>query len=269
MNLQFSKSPKILDVLVQNGLKTFSRPNELNIIGIRSSNVVSSKFDDVLHICYATDNGNWHQHIFHCTTDPSTYFLNHPMNKLGTALLKHGQYINSYQLGLHRGKYKALVQRKPVTVYRSKNASTNIDSKTGHTQTGLFGINIHHASGNGTTTDVGRWSAGCQVIANINDFKELIGLAEKHAKQYGNQFTYTLLDYRTKGYQPEHFDINKQVVPQSNSNEIDLSTNTIQDYKSIVQKHSTGFLLVGLTTLIGLGTGIYYFTSNNKNKQHE
>lgn len=41
MNLQFSKPPKILDVMEGNGLKTFIRPNELNIIGIRSSNTVS------------------------------------------------------------------------------------------------------------------------------------------------------------------------------------------------------------------------------------
>jgi len=254
-----------LDVLTRNGLKTFSRPNELNIIGIRSSSTVSNKFDDVLHVCYATEMGTWHQHIFHCTTDPGTYFLNHPMNKLGSALLKHGQYLNAYELGLHRGKYKALVQRKPVTVYRSKNNSTDIDSKTAHAQTGFFGINIHHASGNGTTQDVNRWSAGCQVIANINDFKELITLAEKHAKQYGNHFTYTLLDYRTEGYEPIAF---------SNENpnttvlkETEKTTQTYEDIPNADNKHSThkaGVLLLGLTALLGLGTGVYYITSNNK-----
>jgi hypothetical protein len=261
MNLQFSKSPKIVDVLHQNGLKIYDRPFELNIIGIRSSSTVSNKFDDVLHVCYATELGTWHQHIYPCTTDPGTYFLNHPMNKSGTALLKHGQYEKGYQLGLHRGKYKALVQRKPVTVYRSKNSSTNIDSKTKHTQTGYFGINIHHASGNGTTEDVNRWSAGCQVIANINDFKELIQLAEKHAKRYGNSFTYTLLDYRTKGYNPEQHSSAKDKLLTPNSNTSDPIENLLPT-KPSTQK--AGLLIAGLTAVLGIGTGIYYFTSNNK-----
>jgi hypothetical protein len=266
MNLEFSKSPKILDVLAQNNLHTFSRPHELNIIGIRSSNIVSNKFDDVLHVCYTTDTGIWHQHIYHCTTDPGTYFLNHPMNKAGSALLKQGQYINAYQLGLHRGKYKALVQRKSVTVYRSKNSNIKIDTKTGHTQTGLFGINIHHASGNGTSSDVNRWSAGCQVIANINDFKELIGLAEKHAKLYGNHFTYTLLDYRTKGYTPIAFDNSKQIVPHAQPNENIPTDSKLPFAHALPTKNSTGILLLGLTTLVGLGTGFYYL--NTQNKKH-
>ena len=263
MNLQFSKSPKILDVMERNGLRTFNRPNELNIIGIRSSNTVSNKFDDVLHVCYSTELGTWHQHIFHCTTDPGTYFLNRPMNNLGTALLKHGQYLNAYQLGIHRGKYKALVQRKPVTVYRSKNSNTDIDSKTSNTQTGLFGINIHHASGSGTTEDVSRWSAGCQVIANINDFKELISLAEKHAKLYGNQFTYTLLDYRTKGYVPIAFDNENKTPNNTKPNETIFSSKDIPNAVNKVAHSKTGLVLVGLSALVGIGTGIYYFTSNN------
>lgn len=44
------------------------------------------------------NSNRWHQHIYPCTTDPGTYFLNHPMNKSGTALLKHGQYEKGYQL---------------------------------------------------------------------------------------------------------------------------------------------------------------------------
>lgn len=264
MNLEFSKSPKILQVLTQNGLKVFTRPNELNIIGIRSSNVVSNKFDDVLHICYATDLGTWHQHIYPFTSDPGLHYLNHPINKQGTALLKHGQYLNAYKIGMHRGKYKALVQQKPVTVYRSKNSSTNIDSKTKQTQTGYFGINIHHAKGTGTTQNVDVFSAGCQVIANIDHFNELMVLANKHAKLYGNNFTYTLLDYRTNGYVPETF--------PSETTKTDYTSNPLNPFgnenilQSGTKKQKAGLLLVGLTALLGLGTGIYYFTSNNKHE---
>ncbi|MBL7773591.1 MAG: hypothetical protein JNM95_12065, partial [Chitinophagaceae bacterium] len=219
MNLPYYKQPKIIDTLEQNNLHIYSRPYELNIIGVRSNSQITNKFDDYIYVCFKNGMGTWENHRFNATTDPGMHFINKPMNSNGTAILKHGQYKGTYQIGLHRSKYKALVQRKPVTVYRSKNTSRDIDTKKA-TQTGQFGINIHHAKGDGTTEDVNRWSAGCQVIANINDFKKLMGFAEQHAKLYGNSFTYTLIDFRTKGYENEVQDTEpkNEIIPHTNSN---------------------------------------------------
>jgi hypothetical protein len=260
MNIPFYKQPKIIDVLAQNNLHIYTRPHELNIIGVRSNSKITNKFDDYIYVCFKNAMGIWENHRFNATTDPGLHFINKPMNSAGTAILKQGQYKNTYQLGMHRGKYKALVQRRPVTVYRSKNNSRDIDAKKA-TQTGQFGINIHHAKGDGTTEDVNRWSAGCQVVANINDFKKLMFFAEQHAKLYGNSFTYTLIDFRTNGYEVEQSikSDNTPVVPNERDNPMPELPKTSK------KKNHTGLILLSITGLIGLGTTVYYLQTKNKN----
>lgn len=182
--------------LLQKGFKTFSRPFELNIVGIRSNSTKPNSFDDTLNIYYKTSDGKWQFHQFAATTDPGTYWLMNPMNPQGTAIVKHGQYINSHRIGLHRGKYLALVQQRPLIVIRDYDRNATLDFINGKEETGIFGINIHHASLNGTTKIVEKYSAGCQVFANINDFNLFMQLAERHKQLYGNAFTYTLIDER-------------------------------------------------------------------------
>ena len=187
---------KIKTIARQKGYKIFSRPYELNIWGVRSKQTRSNKFDDEFHVFYKTGFLNWEYHVFPATTDPGTYWLNSPMNEQGTAILKAGQYLEAYELGMHRGKYIALTQRKPVTVYRDYNRNAILDFFNGTKVTGLFGINIHRAMLKGTTRYVDEFSAGCQVFANGEDFAKFIGMCEKHRQLYGNRFSYTLVDYR-------------------------------------------------------------------------
>lgn len=182
--------------LLQKGFKTFSRPFELNIVGIRSNSTKPNSFDDTLNIYYKTSDGKWQFHQFAATTDPGTYWLMNPMNPQGTAIVKHGQYINSHRIGMHRGKYLALVQQRPLTIIRDYDRNATLDFMNGKEETGIYGINIHHASVNGTTRTVDKYSAGCQVFANINDFTLFMQLAERHKQLYGNEFTYTLIDER-------------------------------------------------------------------------
>ena len=61
---------------------------------------------------------------------------------------------------------------------------------------GMFGVNIHHSSTTGASKEVGKWSAGCQVFQKIEDFNVFMALCEKHRLYYGNQFTYSLIDFR-------------------------------------------------------------------------
>ena len=68
------------------------------------------------------------------------------MNSKGVAILKPGQYLKSHKLRLHGGKYLALGQQNPLTVYRDNNRDDNYDLNESKTDTGLFGINIHRAS---------------------------------------------------------------------------------------------------------------------------
>jgi hypothetical protein len=59
---------------------------------------------------------------------------------------------------------------------------------------GIYGINIHRASGTGVSLRVDKWSAGCQVLADSADFSNLIYLCKVAEKRYGNSFTYTLIE---------------------------------------------------------------------------
>ncbi len=176
--------------------QVYTRPFELNIIGIRADSTAANKFDDEIHVFFKNSTGRWIHYLFAATTDPGTYWLQNPMSPEGTAILKQGQYKGAYQIGLHKGKYYALVQRKPVTVLRDYDRNAVLDFWNGRPDTGLFGINIHRASVSGTTKTVDIHSAGCQVFANINDFNRFMQLCERHKQLYGNSFTYTLIDKR-------------------------------------------------------------------------
>jgi hypothetical protein len=186
----------IINALRFKTYETYIRPFELNIIGIRNESTVPNRFDDEIHIFFKNNSKLWIHYIFPATTDPGTYWLKNPMNPQGTAILSQGQYNDAYQVGLHREKYYALVQRKPVTVLRDYDRNAILDFQNGRPETGMFGVNIHHASVNGTTKTVDNYSAGCQVFANINDFNLFMQLCEKHKQLYDNSFTYTLIDKR-------------------------------------------------------------------------
>jgi hypothetical protein len=120
------------------------------------------------------------------------------MQSQGTALLKAGQYVDTYQIDKHRDKYYAVTQRlKPVVVIRDYDRNNVLDFNNGKEESGMFGINIHKANASGTTKTIDKYSAGCQVFANADDFNKFMEMAYKQKELYGNKFTYTLIDERT------------------------------------------------------------------------
>lgn len=186
----------LIKVLDSKGYKVFDEPYKINIVGIRADITKPNSFDDSINVFYKNKDNQWEGLTFPATTDAGTYWLNNPMQSTGTALLKEGQYKDSHALGLHRGKYKALRQVNQVTVYRDYDRNAVLDFNNGREQTGLFGINIHRASATGTTKTIDKYSAGCQVFANADDFQKFLQLAEASKDKYGNNFTYTLIDER-------------------------------------------------------------------------
>lgn len=183
-------------ILRHKGFELYTRPYELNIVGLRSKSVIPNRFDDEIHVFYKVSPLNWHYHVFKATTDPGTYWLRQPMQPQGTAILAQGQYVNAYVLGLHRGKYLALVQSKPIDIIRDYNRDAILDFNNGKKITGLFGVNIHRANKTGDTKTVDKNSAGCQVFESAEDFDSFIRLCQHHKSLYGNRFSYTLIDFR-------------------------------------------------------------------------
>ncbi len=187
---------RIKAILKESGYVLNTKPYQLNIVGLRNTSTDSNRFDDEIHVFFKKSDGKWDYHIYPATTDPGTFWLNNPSYAQGTAILAQGQYKNAYALGLHKGLYEALVQQKPVTVIRDYDRDALLDFSNGTKETGNFGINIHRAEGSGTTKFINKYSAGCQVFQNADDFADFMKLCEQHKKLYGNSFTYTLLDFR-------------------------------------------------------------------------
>lgn len=141
------KLREIYDVMLSKGYFVYesgNKPYQLNIVALRSNSKVSNKFDDWL-VVFFKHKDNWYCETFECTTDPGLFYLQNPLHDKGTAIIKEGQYIDSHKLGLHKGKYTALVQAAPVTVIRDFNRDANLDFESGREETGFFGINIHRA----------------------------------------------------------------------------------------------------------------------------
>lgn len=188
---------QIIKTAESKGYTIDKRPFKLNLIGVRNSKATNQNtFDDQIAYFYYDNNGQLRGKVSVGTTDPSTYWLNNPMNVQGAAILKSGEYKDAYAIGLHKGLYTALVQVKPVTTIRDddRNALINYFAPT---TTGLYGINIHRATLNKANKAViGQDSAGCQVFRDVADYNEMIDLAKKSREKYGNKFSYILIDER-------------------------------------------------------------------------
>lgn len=182
-------------LLRHHDFKLFTRPYELNIVGLRNRERRANAFDDEIHVFYHLPNGQVKYHRFVATTDPGLPYLENPLNGQNTAILKQGQWPG-YELGLHRGKTPALVQRQPVTVLLDGDRNGLLNFASTHEATGSFGINLHPAFGREPRRYVGTNSAGCQVLRDDADMATLLRLANVHRDRYGNRFTYTLLDFR-------------------------------------------------------------------------
>lgn len=164
----------------------------LNIFGIRACDRRSDKFNDILGCVYKI-NGSWQLKTWAITTDPGlAYRESFYPGAEGTAILAGGQYKRSFKLGKHRGMYDALVQCKPVKVFRDDNRDERLDHV--NEESGYFGINIHRAHSDKIVDSIGRYSAGCQVFWSPHDYKEFISLCKISASRYGKMFTYTLLE---------------------------------------------------------------------------
>ena len=171
---------------------------DVNIIGVRNSKTkgrVTNAFDDTLTISYKID-GEWQYHEFNCTTDPGSHWVENILNEKGVAILKPNQYRGSHKLDFHQGRYLALRQKSDVTVYRDNDRDNNYDLNESKTDTGVFGINIHRATGRsgGKSIRVDKWSAGCQVIADNDDWHTFLGICQSAREIHGNSFSYTLIE---------------------------------------------------------------------------
>lgn len=166
----------------------------VNLFALRAPSTVPNSFDDRIGVTYRI-GANWRMETFSCTTDPGLYYLKEPQRVDGTAILVPGQYRSMYEIGMHKGQYRAITQRddRPVKVWRDRNRDGVLD-RSGPVHD-AYGINIHRASASWASPSVDRWSAGCTVVQDPRHFERLLWLVSQSTLRYGRYVTYTLLDW--------------------------------------------------------------------------
>jgi hypothetical protein len=117
-------------------------------LGARDTNDLGI-YDDLIVACIGDNTMG-----FRASTDPGWYYIKHPMNSRGCAILTEGLHL--YKIGTHdNGKYPAFVQAESFVVWR-------LDEQGNKKEKGTAS-DIHiHSGGPGMAVE--KFSAGCQVI---------------------------------------------------------------------------------------------------------
>jgi hypothetical protein len=189
---------EIRAVLEAKGFDFFDggKPYNLNLIGVRNDIQKPERFDDAILAVYRDESERWQVETFQSTTDPGLYWLRNPMRDAGTAILCPGQYPGCYRIGTHQ-HYKALEQIGNMTYVRDDDQDDRLDlalmHKKGQPFTDVIATNLHRADDTERSEYNYKWSAGCQVIADPEEFEMLLSICHDSAKIFGNRFTYTLL----------------------------------------------------------------------------
>ena len=184
------------------------KENEWNLVGIsglvlqsdRASSyaldTTPDKWNDSIGVI-AKKDGQWK---FLCsyrgTTEPGRYYTNNPLNSNGGAQLAFGYHENLWKFGIHKG-YEALVQAGKARLVRDSNKNFQRDDKETLEQGN--GVNLHTTKttrwrGSASKDSIGKWSAGCNVVFDPQEFKDLMSLLKRSPQYQLNP--HTCFDYR-------------------------------------------------------------------------
>lgn len=185
-------------ILDSKGLSKEMNFDQYNLVGLR--NKISTKknypnrFTDVIFLMSPQKEKGIE--FFPATTVPGPFFLVKPfrnyyvatgaknvVNPKGLAIVQPGVY--KFKIGKHRGQYEALVQAENIKVHRYQpvddaSKATFTTYSPGDEENGQEGINIHRGLRSGSTPTVDSHSAGCIVLKNSADLREI--LADMKAK---------------------------------------------------------------------------------------
>jgi hypothetical protein len=159
------------------------------ILGVQSREDLFNQFDDKFYF--------WHGDKFVLVGTGTTNAGKNGLKSYdeygakGVAVIKTNEwYYDVWKYGLHKGKVEALRQVKPFLISRDADKDEKVEE--GASLFEICGINFHPNTYNlkdeTIRTTIGGWSLGCQVMNNIQLYKQII---EKTKDQ--NAVTYCLL----------------------------------------------------------------------------
>lgn len=186
--------------LVRKGFKFFLNELSLNFIWERTSDEITNKFTDFLHIpyiekgvkCIVTIPATTKPGIKGSTDSPVTV-----EGITGTAIIIPGQYEGAWEFRdtvKEFSKYPYFRQVGPVDYWRDGDKDLVVD----HTQQQddkIFGTHWHKMSNNGTFGSglINNWSLGCMGSPEP-EFKKILLLVRKSVDLYGTKFTGTIIE---------------------------------------------------------------------------
>ncbi len=116
------------------------------------------------------------------TTQPGWHAILNPVPGIrdpvkAAAHIALGQY-KAWGVGLHKGAYEALVQRRKLRVHRDQDRNGLRDGDPVFERAD-YGINQHHGN---NSSKVGKYSAGCLVASSIAEHQEFMSLVKQDAR---------------------------------------------------------------------------------------
>lgn len=155
-------------------------PKEYWILGVQSIEDEYNVFDDKFYLF----KGEKFIMVTSGTTNPGASALQNyqKYNSKGAFVIKtNWWHYGLWSFGYHNSKMPALKQKAEVIGFRDGNKD-NKSEQIGEEVKGKFGINFHTVSYNHKTSFwrrlIGGWSAGCQVINDVDDYYKILNLVK-------------------------------------------------------------------------------------------
>lgn len=162
-------------------LKTFSKiPDGYWLLGVQSKGDAYNSFDDKMYLF----KGESFIMVTTCTTNAGDEGQKnfHKYNSKGVAVVPTNTWFyDLWANGMHKGKMEALVQVRPIELFRDNVKNNKIDEVQKQAPA-LVGINFHTCSyekkSNYIGTKIGGWSVGCQVCNNVDHYYRILDLVK-------------------------------------------------------------------------------------------
>lgn len=193
---------RVLTRLTELGIKLTKPTKGYNayMLGLEGCNSDFSASNDALDgwndavgvLCVDSDGHVKLSQLFQCTTEPGRYYVQNRLNPEGAAVaLIDYLHKDIWVRGAHKDQQNCLIQQgAEISVVRDGNGNGRRDASD-PIRKGYYGINMHSTKGNYDIKSIGRWSAGCTVIPNVQQHQYIMGIVNKAENK---KISYILLD---------------------------------------------------------------------------